>query len=158
LACHRSHCFSSPHSLLCRLPSPESWNQDGSRRSWGKGLPGWVDNCPLARNVAGCLEPENGAAPEVLWLSPVPEAASLCSPHSHLCRLPSKESRNQDGFCGNWGRSLLGRADTCLLAKRAILTKAIYRFNIIFIKTLIQFFTEIQIAILNLIYNNKKPR
>ena len=27
---------------------------------------------------------ENGAASEALWLSPVPEAASLCSPHSHL--------------------------------------------------------------------------
>jgi hypothetical protein len=34
--------------------------------------------------VAGCLEPENGAASEALWLSPVPEAASLCSPYSHL--------------------------------------------------------------------------
>ena len=27
---------------------------------------------------------ENGAASGALWLSPVPEAASLCSPHSHL--------------------------------------------------------------------------
>ena len=27
---------------------------------------------------------ENGAASGALWLLPVPEAASLCSPHSHL--------------------------------------------------------------------------
>ena len=33
---------------------------------------------------------------ESLWLSPVPEAVSFCSPHSHLCRLLSAESRNQD--------------------------------------------------------------
>jgi hypothetical protein len=27
---------------------------------------------------------KNGAASGALWLLPVPEAASLCSPHSHL--------------------------------------------------------------------------
>jgi hypothetical protein len=37
--------------------------------------------------VAGCLEPENSAASEVLWLSPDPEAVSFCSSHSHLCGL-----------------------------------------------------------------------
>jgi hypothetical protein len=58
-----------------------------------KNLPGWVDPCPLAR----CLEPENGAASEALWLLPVPEAVSFCSPHSHLCRLLSAESGNQGG-------------------------------------------------------------
>jgi hypothetical protein len=43
-----------------------------------------VDTCPLARKVARCLEPENGAASEqALWLLPVPEAAILCSPHSN---------------------------------------------------------------------------
>jgi hypothetical protein len=115
LSFHRSCCFSSPHSHLCRLLSAESRNQDGSHGSWGKGLPGCVDTCPLARKVDGCLEPENGAAPEALWLLCVPEAASLFSPHSHLCRLSSPESCNQDGSRGTWGRSLPGCVDTCLL-------------------------------------------
>jgi hypothetical protein len=46
--------------------------------------------------VAGCLEPEKGAASEALWLQPVPEAVSFYSAHSHLCRLLSPESWNQD--------------------------------------------------------------
>jgi hypothetical protein len=49
----------------------------------------------LARKVAGCLEPKNGAASEALWLSPVPETAGLCIPHPHPCSLPSAESRSQ---------------------------------------------------------------
>jgi hypothetical protein len=28
--------------------------------------------------VAGCLEPEKGAAPEDLWLPPIPEAVRFC--------------------------------------------------------------------------------
>jgi hypothetical protein len=39
---------------------------------------GWVDTCPLAGKVARCLEPENGATSEALWLLPVPEAVSFC--------------------------------------------------------------------------------
>jgi hypothetical protein len=69
--------FSSPHSHLCRLLSAVSQNQDGSRGSWGKSLPGPVDTSPLAGKVARGLEPENGAASEALWLSPDPEAVSL---------------------------------------------------------------------------------
>jgi hypothetical protein len=34
--------------------------------------------------VLGCLEPEKGAASKALWLPPVPEAVSFCSPHSYL--------------------------------------------------------------------------
>ena len=72
----------------------------------------------LARKVAGRLEPkmappqklcgshqeggqlsgaEDGAAPEALRLSPVPEKAGLCIPHGHPCSLPSAESRSQEG-------------------------------------------------------------
>ena len=43
------------------------------------------------------MEPETRFAPEAVWLLPVPEAVSFCSPHSHLCRLVSEGSRNQDG-------------------------------------------------------------
>jgi hypothetical protein len=35
---------------------------------------------------------EDGAAPEALRLSPVPETAGLCIPHSLPCSLPSAES------------------------------------------------------------------
>jgi hypothetical protein len=55
---------------------------------WGAGGGGWLSGA------------ENGDASEDLWLLPVPEAASLCSPHSHLCSLPATESWNRDGFCG----------------------------------------------------------
>ena len=72
----------------------------------------------LARKVAGCLESkmsppqklcgsrqeggrlsgdEDGAAPEALRLSPVPETAGLCIPHGLPCSLPSVESRSQEG-------------------------------------------------------------
>jgi hypothetical protein len=46
--------------------------------------------------VPGCLEPEKGAASEALWLPPVPEAVSFCSPYSHLCRVVLVESGIQD--------------------------------------------------------------
>jgi hypothetical protein len=50
----------------------------------------------LAGKVPRCLEPETGTVSESLWLLPVPEAVSFCSPHSHLCRLVLVESGNQD--------------------------------------------------------------
>jgi hypothetical protein len=53
--------------------------------------------CPEGGRLSGA---ENGVASVALLLSRVPEAASLCSPHSHLCRLPSVESQNQDGSRG----------------------------------------------------------
>ena len=73
-----------------------SRDQDGSRRFSGKALLSGVDTSPLARKVPGCLEPEEDFASEALWLLPVPEAVSLCSPHSHVGRLVVKESGNQD--------------------------------------------------------------
>jgi len=62
----------------------------------GKALPGPVDTYPLAGKVPGCLEPEKGAASEALWLLPVPDVVSFCSPHSHMCRVVSVESAIQD--------------------------------------------------------------
>jgi hypothetical protein len=41
--------------------------------------------------------PETGPVPEAVLLWPVTEAVSLCSPHSHLHRLVSEGSGNQDG-------------------------------------------------------------
>jgi hypothetical protein len=55
-----------------------------------------VDTSPLAGKVPGWLEPEMGPALEVLWLLPVPEVVSFCSPHSHLCRLVLAGSGNRD--------------------------------------------------------------
>jgi hypothetical protein len=61
--------------------------------------------------VPGCLEPEMGPVLEALWLSPVLEAVSSCSPHFHLCRLVLAGSGNQDvsGRCS--GNVFPGRAD-----------------------------------------------
>jgi hypothetical protein len=81
-------------------------------------LSGRADPRALTRKVAGCLElkmappqklcssrqeggllsgAEDGAVPEALRLSPVPETAGLCIPHGHPCSLPSAESRSQEG-------------------------------------------------------------
>jgi hypothetical protein len=43
------------------------------------------------------IRPETGPVPEAVLLWPVTEAVSFCSPHSHLCRLVSEGSGNQDG-------------------------------------------------------------
>jgi hypothetical protein len=87
------------HSHLCRILSEESWNQDVCSLCSGQVLPGWVDPYPLPEKVVGYLGPEKGAALEALWLLPLPEAVSFCILHSHLCRILSAESRNQDVCC-----------------------------------------------------------
>jgi hypothetical protein len=57
-----------------------------------------------------------GSAPEAVSLLPGPEAVSFCGPHSHLCRLVSEGSGNQDGYPRCCGKALQGRADTSPLA------------------------------------------
>jgi hypothetical protein len=61
---------------------------------------------------------QNVSASVDLWLLPVPEAVSFCSPHSHLSRLVSEGSRNQDGSLRCSSKALLGGADTSPLAGR----------------------------------------
>jgi hypothetical protein len=52
---------------------------------------------PLTGNVPRCREPKMVSASEAVSLLPVLEAVSFCSPYSHLCRLISEGSGNQDG-------------------------------------------------------------
>ena len=93
-----------------------SGNENGSLRCSGKALQGRADTSPLAVKVPGCLEPETESALEALFLPPVPEAVSFCSPHSHLYRLVSGGSMNQDRSCRCSGKALPGMVDTSPLA------------------------------------------
>ena len=88
--------FCSLHSHLCRLVSEGSENQVGSPRCSDKALLGGVDSSSLAGKLPGCLEHKMVSVSEAVLLLPVPEAVSFCSPHSHLSRLVSEGSRNQD--------------------------------------------------------------
>jgi hypothetical protein len=52
----------------------------------------------------------------LLWR--VTEAVCLCGAHTHLCRLCSVESQNEDGYHQSRGKSLRGRVDTCPPARK----------------------------------------
>jgi hypothetical protein len=78
----------------------------------GKALLGGADTSPLAGKVPACLEPEMGPALEAVWLLPVPEAVSFCSPHSHLYSLVSEGSENPDGSPRRGGHLSSGRECT----------------------------------------------
>ena len=88
----------SPHSHLqtARCGDPElSWLPWNLRQK----PPRPADTCPLAPKVACCLEPKM-ALPQKL--SPVPEAASLCIPHSHL--QTARQSRDSPEVLRSLGR------------------------------------------------------
>ena len=87
------------------------------------GKPSQVNWTPLLQQRV-CLDvwsPNRGVgspAPESVWLLPVPEAVSFCSSHSHLHRLVSEGSGNQDISTRSSGKALLGRVDTSPLARK----------------------------------------
>ena len=108
--------FCSWHSHLHRLVSERSQTRDGSPRCSDKALTGRMDTSTLAGKVPRCLKPEMRSATEALCLLPVPEFVSFCISHSHLSRLVSKGSGDQDGSPRCSGKALLGRADTFPLA------------------------------------------
>jgi hypothetical protein len=116
--------FCSPHSHLCRLVLAGFGKEDGSHGCSCKAPhpPGHLNTSPLAGKVPGCLEPKKGPALEVLWLPPDPETVSICSPHSHLCRLFLAVSGNQDvsGTCSRIG--FLGWADASPLDLKFVIT------------------------------------
>jgi hypothetical protein len=70
------------------------------------------------RESGQMLGPEKGATLEALWLPPVPEAVSFSIPHSHLCRILSAVSWNQDVCCQSSGNVLLGCVDPYPLARK----------------------------------------
>jgi hypothetical protein len=109
------------HSQLCRMLSEESWNPDVCSPFSGQVLPAQVDPYPLAGKVASCLGPEKGAALEALCLLPVPEAFSFCIPYSHLCRIHSEGSRNQDVCCRCSGKASLPTLDLTLVCGMILL-------------------------------------
>jgi hypothetical protein len=83
--------FCSLHSHLCRLLLAMSQNQGWLLPILSQKPPKPSGHLSSAGKVAGCLEPEMGIASEALWLPHAPEAVSVCSAHTHLCRLlPTK--------------------------------------------------------------------
>jgi hypothetical protein len=69
--------------------------------------PGPGGHLSSGREGARISGAETGSATEALWLPTVPEAVSFCSPHSHLCRLVSAGSGNEDGSHRCSGKTLL---------------------------------------------------
>jgi hypothetical protein len=63
------------------------------------------------------IKAQNRIVPEAVLLRPVTEAVSFCSLHSHLHRLVSEVSGNQDGSPRCSCKALPGRVDTYPLAR-----------------------------------------
>jgi hypothetical protein len=84
-------CLGPVQNTLGRVPEPRCL-QPMLRQSAPR--PG--RSLSSAGKVTSCLGSEKGAALEALWFPPFPEAFSFCIPYSHLCRIHSAGSRNQD--------------------------------------------------------------
>ena len=61
---------------------------------------------------------EDGAAPEALRLSPVPETAGLCIPHGLPCSLPPASPGAKKAPAGACDTNLSGRADPRALTRK----------------------------------------
>ena len=108
--------FCSRHFQLRRLVSEGSGNQDGSPQVLQQGPPRAGRHLSSGREGAWMSGAELGSASDTVLLLTVLETVSFCSPHTHLCRLVSEGSRNQDGSPGCSCKALPGRADTSTLA------------------------------------------
>jgi hypothetical protein len=86
--------FCSAHSHLCRVVSSGILESRCLPQMLWQSPVGGADTSPLAGKVPECPEPETRSAAEALWLPPVPEAVSLCSPHPHLHKPVLAESGN----------------------------------------------------------------
>ena len=90
-------------SLLQSVLSPVQTGLRGTRETrWlphllSESEPSQEATSPLAGKVPGCLEHEMGLPHKQCHFCMSQKLCSFCSPHSHLCRLVSEGSRNQDG-------------------------------------------------------------
>jgi hypothetical protein len=108
--------FCSLHSHLHRLVSEGSRNQDGYLRCSRKALTCGADTSPLAGMVTGCLESEMGSVPKLCQFYLSQKMCRFCSKHSHLCRLVSEGSCNQEVLPRCSGKAMLSGVDTSPLA------------------------------------------
>ena len=109
-------CLCSLHAHLHRLVSEGLKTQDGSHTCSGGQSPPrwsplfWQGRCP------DVWSPKRGLSQKLCSFCLSQKLCCFCSPHSHLRRLVSEGSRNQDGSSRCSGNALPGRADTSPLA------------------------------------------
>ncbi|EDL37581.1 mCG145574, partial [Mus musculus] len=94
------------------LPSGDLQVWSCSPRGFGGERTGLTGEGGQETGVRTCLLTEDEGLKQGLSQN----LCSFCSPHSHLCRLVSAESGNQDGSPRCCGKAFLGGADTYPLA------------------------------------------
>ena len=114
-----SECQWSEHSLQASSPLTGEVH-----RYLALGPPSWPK-----------MKAQNRTCPEAELLWPVPEAVSFCILHSHLCRILSEESRNQD-ICTRWSCQVLpawadpyplaGKVASCLGPEKGAALEALW--------------------------------